>query len=123
MGAKNKGTPFRDERKLSFCMPLSSTNDMQLKNFSVLIQMVHHLLSALLVEFVGDFSGQRWFGQSKNCRPRTPTGDESSNYKRSVVKMTPKFVLSKSRVHRITQRRNFHPYTVRFLQEFNGNGM
>jgi hypothetical protein len=33
--------------------------------------------------------------------------------------MTSKFVLPKSRVHRITQRRNFHPYKVCFVQEFN----
>lgn len=61
------------------------------------------------------------FGQFEKFRPRTPAGDESSNYERSVIKMTSKFVLSKSSVHRIMQHQNFNPYRVRFAQEFNGN--
>jgi len=70
MGAKNKGTLFREERKLSFCMPLSSTNEIQLKNFSVLIQTDHHVVSVLLVEFFGDFSGQRWFRTIQELSPK-----------------------------------------------------
>lgn len=123
MGAINKGTLFKEERNVSFCMPLSLTNDRQQKNFSVLIQTDAYLGSVLFVEFVGDFSGQRWFRTIQKCRPRTPVGDESSNYEKSVIKMTSKFVLSKPCVHRITQRQNFHPYRVCFVQEFDGNVM
>jgi len=67
--AINKGTLFREERKLSFCVPLSSINDRQLKNFSVLTQTDHHVGSVLLVEFVGDFSGQRWFRTIQELSP------------------------------------------------------
>lgn len=61
------------------------------------------------------------FGQSKNSRPRTATGDENSKSKRSLIKMTSKFVLAKSFVYRIMQRQNFHPYRLGFVQEFNVN--
>jgi hypothetical protein len=47
------------------------------------------------------------FGQSENCCPRTPAGGESGNYERSVIKMTSKFVLSKSCVHWINNVENF----------------
>jgi hypothetical protein len=59
VGGINKGTLFREERNLSVYeyMPLS-TNDRQLKYCGVLIQTAYYLGSVLLVEFVGDFSGQ-----------------------------------------------------------------
>jgi hypothetical protein len=122
MGAKNKGTMFREERKLSLCMPLSSNNDRQLKNFSDLNQTDNYLGSVLLVEFVGISVDRDGFGHSKNCRPRSLTGKESSNYKRSVIKIRSKFLFSKSFLHRIKQSRNFHPTPFGFVQKFNGSG-
>jgi hypothetical protein len=74
-----------------------------------------------LVEFVGDFSGQWVLGQSKNSRPRTATGGESSKSKRSLIKMKSKFGLAKSCIYRIMQRQNVHPRRFGFVQEFNGN--
>lgn len=76
-------------------MPLSSTNDGQLKNFSVLIQNDHYLDIVLLVEFIEDSADRECFGQSKNSSPRTPTGDESSKSKISLIKMTSNFVHAK----------------------------
>jgi len=82
MGAKNKGTLFREELKLSFCMPLSSTNDRQLKNFSVLMQTDHHLGSVLLVEFCWRFQWREMVSDN----PRTVARELQLVMKEVIIK-------------------------------------
>jgi len=56
-----RGAPFTKMRKLSFCVPLVLANDIQTKNFTVVIPTDYGLDIILLVEFIRGFRRTRVF--------------------------------------------------------------